>query len=184
MLTFAPYSDQPYIFVKWLLALKTETFLYLCQAGNRKIGCSTTLQLYFTPFLLISHVKLVVKASLLSRLGEEVACDIILGHCTLLWHSSWCLLTRRVISYYFLRIFRVFLLFGRREGSFGGVDCSRDGLGSPLIKCLVCPGNLLCLEGVFFPGLNRIGIMQARRQMFGMRQDQPNIDRSIHSNKI
>jgi hypothetical protein len=75
-------------------------------------------------------------------------------------------------------------VLGGREDSLGEIGCPWNGLGSALIKCLICPRDLLCLKGVLFPGLHCIGIMQASGNVSRVGQYQRDVDRVIHSIKF
>ena len=106
-----------------------------------------------------------------------------MSNCSL-WHITNTSLLRELSSLYYLRFSCELLLSAEGQYTLGGKYCFWDGLGSPLIKCLVCFRRLVGLESILFPRFKRIVIMQSRWKLFGMPELLDNLVRFIHSNKI
>ena len=106
-----------------------------------------------------------------------------MSNCSL-WLITNTFLLRELSSLYFLRFSCELLMSAEGEYTLGGKYCFWDGLGSPLIKCLVCFRSLVSLESVLFPRFKGIVIVQSGRKLFGMSELLDNLVRFIHSNKI
>ena len=161
------------------LSLETETFSHLRKAGNGRVNISQAFRSASTLFLFAPQEEFFVEFASWGWFIQEISSDIVMSNCSL-WHITNTSLLRELSSLYYLRFSCELLMSAEGEYTLGGKYCSWNGLGSPLIKCLVCFRSLVSLESALFPRFKGIVIVQSGRKLFGMSELPDNLVRFIH----